>query len=491
MTLPSNLKYAPPSSILIIGAGVFGLSTALALTKRAVFANTSITIIDRSTPTGSLGDDLFPAHDASSVDSSRIVRADYSDPAYTALGRAAQEEWRKTGPGELGEGTYFESGLVFAADSGPSASAVKRVDTKKKKTAMDYVRDSYENVKMAPGQEGEGETLVSLGSAVDLMQATGAAGHIGDWGYLNRKSGWADAEGGMKWLTKRVKDTGRVRFVPGTVEMLLWANESVTGVRLIDGRELLSDLCILAAGGWTGRLADMKNICTSTGQALGYLNITEEEERTMEDMPVILNFSTGLFVLPPRNRILKVARHAYGYFNPVQVPSSLVLPPKPPSASDAPREGSVTISLPVTTAEIPTLQLPLEAQLDLRQCLRSYTRLAELADRPWAATRLCWYNDTADGNFLVDYHPHWRGLFVATGGSGHAYKFLPVLGEAVVDVMVRDPRSDELRKRWVWREGGKVKIREGFDAVVTEDGSRSGRLGMVLQEELRKRSPKL
>jgi sarcosine oxidase/L-pipecolate oxidase len=28
-----------------------------------------------------------------------------------------------------------------------------------------------------------------------------------------------------------------------------------------------------------------------------------------------------------------------------------------------------------------------------------------------------------------------EGLFLATGGSGHGYKFLPVIGERIVDVV--------------------------------------------------------
>jgi sarcosine oxidase/L-pipecolate oxidase len=39
----------------------------------------------------------------------------------------------------------------------------------------------------------------------------------------------------------------------------------------------------------------------------------------------------------------------------------------------------------------------------------------------------------------------------------------------------------ELRGKWKWRE-------EKVDKVVTEDGSRGGRPGMVLDEELRKGS---
>jgi len=33
---------------------------------------------------------------------------------------------------------------------------------------------------------------------------------------------------------------------------------------------------------------------------------------------------------------------------------------------------------------------------------------------------------------LIDEHPKHGNLFFATGGNGHAYKFLPVLGRLVV-----------------------------------------------------------
>jgi sarcosine oxidase/L-pipecolate oxidase len=45
-------------------------------------------------------------------------------------------------------------------------------------------------------------------------------------------------------------------------------------------------------------------------------------------------------------------------------------------------------------------------------------------------TRLCWYTDSLDDSFVIDYVPgHNNTLFVASGGSGHGFKFLPVLGE--------------------------------------------------------------
>lgn len=47
-------------------------------------------------------------------------------------------------------------------------------------------------------------------------------------------------------------------------------------------------------------------------------------------------------------------------------------------------------------------------------------------------TRICWYCDTRDENFLIDFHPDVDGLLVASGDSGHGLKFLPLLGRLIV-----------------------------------------------------------
>jgi sarcosine oxidase / L-pipecolate oxidase len=53
-----------PSTVIVIGAGVFGLSTALALAKR--YPATQVTVVDRLTP---------PVIDGSSVDTTRCIRS--------------------------------------------------------------------------------------------------------------------------------------------------------------------------------------------------------------------------------------------------------------------------------------------------------------------------------------------------------------------------------------------------------------------------------
>ena len=63
--------------------------------------------------------------------------------------------------------------------------------------------------------------------------------------------------------------------------------------------------------------------------------------------------------------------------------------------------------------------------------LRDYFGL-ELADYA-TSTDTCMYNLSRSNDFLLDYSPDLPGLFVATAGSGHGFKFGSILGSIVLD----------------------------------------------------------
>ncbi|PNH59678.1 hypothetical protein VD0002_g7891, partial [Verticillium dahliae] len=142
---------------------------------------------------------------------------------------------------------------------------------------------------------------------------------------------------------------------------------------------------------------------------------------------------------------------------------------------------------PSPAVDDPALRIPAEAEADLRRVLRATVPLPQLHDRPFAAERICWYTDTPTGDFLVDYHPGWRGLFLATAGSGHGFKFLPIIGDHVVDC-VEGRRPEAFDDKWRWRgvERRDDDVEQVYEHIVTEDGSRGGKLGLVLAEELTK-----
>lgn len=460
---------ALPKSILIVGAGVFGLSTALALTKHSDFDGTAITIVDRSPEPG-----VFPSRDASSIDTSRIIRADYSDPDYAALAAEAQDQWRRCDhPDDLGaEGRYSETGLMLVADAPTSSPAPRHEDgqntNKKKKTGLDYVRNSWDNVRALHPSAPQ---IVELPTRDAIRSAYGTGGASGTWGYVNHLSGWADADASMAWLYRRVVATGRVAFVHGTVASLVYSSNAgdpfaVQGVRLADEKKttLVSDLVILAAGAWTPSLVDLTGRAVATGQVLAYMDLTPAEQARLRGIPTLLNLSTGYFIITPSRNTLKVARHAYGYLNPA-----------PSSSSGG------TISQPVTHLTSPDLSIPAEEQIGLRRALREMIPWPELRDRPFSSTRLCWYTDTPNGDFIIDYHPRHAGLFLATAGSGHGFKFLPVIGERIVDcVLGQCPAA--FREKWKFDKGEDQRPQKRWDQVVTEDGSRGGTPGLTLHE---------
>ena len=77
---------------------------------------------------------------------------------------------------------------------------------------------------------------------------------------------------------------------------------------------------------------------------------------------------------------------------------------------------------------------------------------------PIIKSRLCWYNDSFDNHLVIDRVPGKKNLMVATGGSGHGFKYLPVLGKYVVDIIEGKEDGEmgaELRRRWIWRSLGK------------------------------------
>lgn len=319
-----------------------------------------------------------------------------------------------------------------------------------------YVRSSLVNVR-------GGGAVRELGSREEIRRVVGTGGGTGDWGYVNWGSGWVDAEGGLREVRARVEGTGRVRFECGEVVGLEKEERRVVGVRLRDGSVRKAELVILAMGAWTGGLVDLRGRAEATGQVLMYLDLTAEEQEELGKMPVVLNVSTGIFIIPPRNRVLKVGRHAYGYSNPTKIPHPT-------------RTGVMEVSLPRTAVDDPGQWAPREGENDCRAGLREI--IPSLVDRPFTKSRICWYSDTPTADFLITYHPELEGLFLATGGSGHGYKFLPVIGDEIVKC-ISGQCPAEFKEKWAWPK-------HPVEDVVTEDGSRGGRTGLILAEEMRK-----
>src|SRR6202030_1893525 len=58
-------------------------------------------------------------------------------------------------------------------------------------------------------------------------------------------------------------------------------------------------------------------------------------------------------------------------------------------------------------------------------------RFPALAIAPLVESRVCQYENTSNGDFLIDRHPEFDNVWLVGGGSGHGFKHGPSLGEYV------------------------------------------------------------
>ena len=71
-------------------------------------------------------------------------------------------------------------------------------------------------------------------------------------------------------------------------------------------------------------------------------------------------------------------------------------------------------------------------------------RFPALAGAPVVESRVCQYENTSTGDFLIDRHPDLRNVWLVGGGSGHGFKHGPAVGEyvsqAIASKVVQEPR---------------------------------------------------
>jgi len=68
---------------------------------------------------------------------------------------------------------------------------------------------------------------------------------------------------------------------------------------------------------------------------------------------------------------------------------------------------------------------------ELKRAVREYVarRVPLLADAPVTESRVCQYENTSNGDFLIDRHPGLENVWLVGGGSGHGFKHGPAVGE--------------------------------------------------------------
>jgi sarcosine oxidase len=63
-------------------------------------------------------------------------------------------------------------------------------------------------------------------------------------------------------------------------------------------------------------------------------------------------------------------------------------------------------------------------------------RFPALKGAPIVETRVCQYENTSSGDFLIDRHPDFSNVWLVGGGSGHGFKHGPAVGEHVTGLIL-------------------------------------------------------
>ena len=217
-------------TVLIIGAGIFGTSTAYHLSQQIPTSN--ITIVDQHplpTPGAASEDPPYGA----SHDINKIVRSDYPDAYYMALAEEAIAAW---GSWELIKPFYHRSGWIMMDKEG--SDLAKRIrQSYHQRAGPDPTRDI-----------GLDEVRFGWGGILKDVDAGGTQG-----AYHNASAGWAEAD---KAVAAMLDDTVRrgVKYCQGKLQELILGERGIEAVKMQDEQILRADKVLLATGAWTSEI---------------------------------------------------------------------------------------------------------------------------------------------------------------------------------------------------------------------------------------------
>lgn len=214
------------SSYIIVGAGVFGVSTAYHLIKK--YPNASVTLVDR---------DAFDADSrvAASWDWNKVVRADYDDIVYCQLALEAQDIF-KSDP--IWKPYFHETGIYWMCRSEYAQEVI------------DNYKKLGRNVDLAAVPINEARKM--YGGLFEDADYTGVKEVL-----VNKTSGWAAAGDCLRAVTRKAMELG-VKYVTAEVASLQHDGRGrCTGIKTATGDTLTASHVILCTGAYTPKLLEL------------------------------------------------------------------------------------------------------------------------------------------------------------------------------------------------------------------------------------------
>jgi len=354
--------------VAVVGAGVFGAWTALQLARRG----RRVLLVDA----------YGPGHSrSSSGDESRIIRMGYgADEIYTRWSQRSLAQWRELFAASHNEALFRKTGVLWLAESGNSQlQATKEVLQRNGVEFEELERDAILRRYPQINLEGIASGIYEPESGA-LMARRAVAAVVAEavrTGVDFRLAAIAEPRG-----------NGAIESIASRTEENL-TEEQFTAKQFV-----------FACGAWLAKLfpETLGNRLFPTRQSVFYFGIPAGDERfSSPALPTWLIKNDGCYGMPDlESRGLKVALDKHGE-----------------------RVDPDTQSRIVTPKEVDEI--------------RRYVgyRFPAIADAPIVETRVCQYENTSNGDFLIDRHPTLSNVWFAGGGSGHGFKHGPAVGEYI------------------------------------------------------------
>jgi sarcosine oxidase len=364
--------------VAVIGAGVFGAWTALTLRN----AGASVLLIDA----------YGPAHArASSGGESRIIRMGYGpDEIYTRWSLRALPLWQELFA-EVGRPELFQrTGVLWVADERERAtyaqdtmSTLTKLRVPHEKLKIDDLRREYPQITFDDTS----------------------------WGILEPSSGVLMARRAIQTVVDQARKLGvhyevAVAAPPNPTKSATAGNTRLQTIETTTVETISAANFIFACGPWLPKLfpSFLANRIFVTRAEIFFFGIPPGDTRFQPpQMPTWLFLRDEFYGMPDlENRGFKVANDRHG------------------AAVD-----------PDTQSRIATPEAVAAAQEFAAH------RFPALNNAPIIETRVCQYENTSNGDFLIDRHPDFENVWLVGGGSGHGFKHGPSVGDYVASQILK------------------------------------------------------
>ncbi|KAM3502585.1 hypothetical protein MY11210_009022 [Beauveria gryllotalpidicola] len=446
-------------SVAVVGAGIFGLSLAVALREKGY----TVTVFDR-----------HPYDETEyDPDADETFRASYGTKLhYQRLALESREEWVAINKSS-GADLFVPCGMLRVQPS-------DELGALEKETLASMKRDGLRQTQFVKSLEEDRERAKAGGWYAKLLEFPIPDSNDGRAyeAVLDSLGGFMRCSNACLHFYKLAVLKG-VKFIFGNehgavesiLEELAGGKKKAVGVKTKDGAVHKADIVAVAGGSLTTQLIpDLSTHLESSGGSLATFKI-DKENKTLWDKYSPEKFPVITWKSTPRNKTGKDTGSVYVLprtpdglvkfgFRGIKFTNFQPAPEGVPFSQDG--KWSVPMS-PKDSCTIP------EAAVDsIRQFVKIF--LPDFDQVPFHSTRLCWYTDSLDNSFVVrfnspgaisrlikaqiDHVPTYtdNSLFVCTGGSGHGAKFLPVLGKHAADILQNgDEATSFLRPFWRWR----------------------------------------